>query len=772
MVRTYKAINVFQLYLLLVFGTNLSAKDYEARILPLLETYCYDCHGDGISKGDVDLGAFEDAKTRLSKVAEWKRVWAVLEDQQMPPQNKKQPSSAERVRIRDWIEKAVFRHDPANPDPGRVTIRRLNRAEYGNTIRDLFGLPEDFRPEEKFPVDDSGYGFDNIGDVLTVPPILMEKYLAAADETLGKALVLGPPPKRKQTFSGASFVGSGQNRDGARLLTSSGQTYLEAEVSKSGEYYMRIRAHGDQAGGEKVRAGFFIDGKKVGEVTIPETRNSPGNHQIKLKIGKGSRRLGVDFPNDYYNPRDPNPSNRDRNLYVHSLELEGPIGEPLPSPPESHTDIFFTDPKSADGDEEAAWEILNLFASRAFRRPAQKEELTRLVQLYKLGKKDKLGFEKSVALAMKAVLVSPSFLFRGEVQPSPDNPTAIHPVDEYALASRLSYFLWSSMPDRELLSLAWKGELRKNFEVQVRRMLADPRADALARNFAGQWLELRSLEKVMPDKKRFPKFNPQLADDMRQETERFFLHIQKGNRSVLEFLEADYSFLNERLARHYDISDVRGGEFRQVSLKGGRRGGVLTHASVLTLTSNPTRTSPVKRGKWVLENLLGLPPPPPDPDAPPLPEDSKALEAASLRELLIKHREASACAACHANMDPIGLALENFDPVGGWREKDGKHVIDPSGELANGRFINGPMQLRALLARDYRKEYLICLTEMMLTYALGRGLEYYDRSTVETIVSALEKDDYRFETLVLGIAQSDPFQLRRGDGDRASASPR
>ena len=241
---------------------------------------------------------------------------------------------------------------------------------------------------------------------------------------------------------------------------------------------MRIRAHGDQAGGEKVRAGFFIDGKKVGEVTIPETRNSPGSHQIKLKIGKGSRRLGVDFPNDYYNPRDPNPSNRDRNLYVHSLELEGPIGEPLPSPPESHTDIFFTDPKSADGDEEAAWEILNLFASRAFRRPAQKEEVTRLVQLYKLGKKDKLGFEKSVALAMKAVLVSPSFLFRGEVQPSPDNPTAIHPVDEYALASRLSYFLWSSMPDRELLSLAWKGELRKNFEVQVRRMLADPRADA------------------------------------------------------------------------------------------------------------------------------------------------------------------------------------------------------------------------------------------------------------------------------------------------------
>jgi hypothetical protein len=475
--------------------------------------------------------------------------------------------------------------------------------------------------------------------------------------------------------------------------------------------------------------------------------------------------------NDYYNPGDPNPRNRDRNLHVHTLELEGPIGEPPPKPPQSHTDIFFTDPKSAGGEVEAVSDILSLFVSRAFRRPVRKEEVARLVQLYKIGRQDKLEFEQSVALAMKAVLVSPSFLFRGEVQPSPDDPRAVHPVDEYALASRLSYFLWSSMPDRELLSLAWKGELRQNYEAQVRRMLADPRAAALARNFAGQWLELRSLEKVMPDRKRFPAFNSQLAHDMRQETERFFQHIQQENRSVLEFLEADYTFLNERMARHYGIPEVRGGDFRKVQLKDSRRGGVLTHASILTLTSNPTRTSPVKRGKWVLENLLGLPPPPPDPDAPPLPEDTQALGAASLRELLLKHREAPACAACHANMDPIGLAFENFDPIGAWRDKDGPHDIDPTGTLANGRFINGPPQLRALLSRDYRQEYLTCLTEMLLTYALGRGLEYYDRPTVETIVQSLENGGYRFTTLVLGIANSNPFQLRRGDGDRLASAP-
>ena len=746
------------------------AQEYKAHILPLLERYCYDCHGDGSSKGDISLEIFENDKVRLTKHSEWERVWSVVEAQQMPPQNKKQPSRADRLRLLDWIERAVFRHDCAHPDPGRVTIRRLNRVEYGNTVRDLFGLRKGFRPEDNFPVDDSGYGFDNIGDVLTVPPVLLEKYLTAADEILAEALVLGPKIPKKQSFSARQFQGYGSTNGDVRMLVSQGETFVRADVPKDGEYFLLLHAFGDQVGREPVRAGFFVDGKAVGEVKIPERRNAPGTRQIKLRLKKGRHKVGVSLLNDYYNPKHPDPRQRDRNLHVHWIRVEGPLGEPLPTPPESHSRIFFITAKSAGGNDDAARKILSTFASRAFRRPASKNEVDRLLLLFHLGQKDKLGFEKSVGLAIKAVLVSPSFLFRGEVQPSPDNPHAIHLVDEFALASRLSYFLWSTMPDRELLGLAWKGQLRKNFEKQVQRMLTDNRSAALARNFAGQWLELRSLDKVMPDKKRFSSFNSQLAGDMRQETERFFEYVQHENRSVLEFLEADYTFINERLAKHYGIPAVRGGDFRKVHLAGTPRGGVLTHASVLTITSNPTRTSPVKRGKWILENLLGLPPPPPDPSAPPLVDDGKPLDSNSLRELMEKHRADSACASCHANMDPMGLALENFDAIGAWRDKDGQFPIDASGNLASGRFINGPDQLRALLSRDYRKEYLSCLTEMLLTYALGRGLEYYDRCTVNRIVEGLDKSEYRFSSLVMALVKSDPFQLRRGDGDRLAST--
>jgi hypothetical protein len=746
------------------------AQEYKAHILPLLERYCYDCHGDGSSKGDVSLDIFENDKVRLTKHSEWERIWSVIEAQQMPPQNKKQPSRDDRLRLMEWIETAVFRHDCANPDPGRVTIRRLNRVEYGNTVRDLFGLRKGFRPEDNFPVDDSGYGFDNIGDVLTVPPVLMEKYLMAADEILAEALVLGPKIPKKQSFSARQFQGYGSTNGDIRMLVSQGETFIHTDVPKDGEYLLLLHAFGDQVGREPVRAGFFVDGKIVGEVKIPERRNAPGTSQIKLRLKKGRHKVGVSLLNDYYNPKHPDPTQRDRNLHFHWVRVEGPLGEPLPAPPESHAGIFFITPKSAGGNDEAARKILSTFASRAFRRPASKNEVDRLLLLFHLGQKDKLGFEKSVGLAIKAVLVSPSFLFRGEVQPSPDNPHSIHPIDEFALASRLSYFLWSTMPDQELLGLAWKGQLRKNFEKQVQRMLTDNRSAALARNFAGQWLELRSLDRVMPDKKRFSSFNSQLAGDMRQETERFFEYVQHENRSVLEFLEADYTFINERLAKHYGIPAVRGGDFRKVQLAGTQRGGVLTHASILTITSNPTRTSPVKRGKWILENLLGLPPPPPDPSAPPLVDDGNPLDSNSLRELMEKHRADPACASCHANMDPMGLALENFDAIGAWRDKDGQLPIDASGNLASGRFINGPDQLRALLSRDYRKEYLSCLTEMLLTYALGRGLEYYDRCTVNRIVEGLDKSEYRFSSLVMALVKSDPFQLRRGDGDRLAST--
>ncbi len=748
------------------FGSTLNGLDYGKEVRPLLEKYCYDCHGDGAKKGDVVLDTFDDVKIRMSSNMEWKRIWSVLDDRQMPPPNKKQPNEDERERILHWIEKEVFRHDCDNPDPGRVTIRRLNREEYGNTVRDLFGLRKDFRPEDKFPVDDSGYGFDNIGDVLTVAPVLMEKYISAADEILEEALALTPPPPRKQRFTAQQMRGHGLFRDGHRILVSNGEAHVTLEAPLDGEYILRFHGFGDQAGGEKVKVGLLLNGKQVGVLTVPQTRNNPGTHETKVKVAKGRWKVGAAFLNDYYMPKHPNPRQRDRNLHIRWLEVEGPIGLPPPDVPQSHKDIFFTDAKKAGGAEKAARSILSIFTSRAYRRPVREDELDRLMNLYSMAQKDGLSFTKAVALAMKAVLISPHFLFRGETQPSPDNPQVVHRVDEFALASRLSYFLWGTMPDHPLLRRAWKGELRRNFDTEVRRMLADERSGVLARNFAGQWLELRNLDKVMPDQKRFPTFTKDLAADMRRETELLFQHIQRQDRSVMEFLEADYTYVNQRLAKHYGMPKVPAGDFTRVSLKGTGRVGLLTHASILTITSNPTRTSPVKRGKWILENLLGLPPPPPDPNAPSLPSDGKALQAFSLREIMEKHRKDPVCAACHANMDPIGLAFENFDAIGVWRDKDGKFPIDPSGKLASGRFVNGPDQLRALLARDYRGEYLRCLTEMLLTFALGRGLEYYDRCTVNQIVESLQKNEYRFSTLVMGIVHSDPFQKRRGDGNR------
>jgi hypothetical protein len=386
--------------------------------------------------------------------------------------------------------------------------------------------------------------------------------------------------------------------------------------------------------------------------------------------------------------------------------------------------------------------------------------------MYIYGQAGKRGgnFEQSVQTALTAVLVSPHFLFRGELQPEPDNPKAVHPVNEWALASRLSYFLWSTMPDAELFAQAEKGTLRKNLEVQVRRMLKDPKAGALTENFAGQWLQVRNLKLVQPDAKAFPEWDKRLAQAMERETELLFETIMREDHSVLEFLSADYTFVNERLARHYDIDGVEGEAFVRVKLPPNRPGGILGQGSYLTLTSNPTRTSPVKRGKYVLENLLGTPPPPPPPDVPDIDDKKRAELKGTLRQKMEQHRVDPNCASCHARMDPIGFGLEHFDGIGAWRDKDGGAEIDPAGKLVSGEDFKGPAELRDILLTAKKPDFLRCVSEKMLTYALGRGLEYYDKPTVGRIADALEKDP-RFSSLVLEVVNSVPFQKRRGEGD-------
>jgi hypothetical protein len=603
-----------------------------------LKKYCFDCHGGSQPEAGLSLAEFRDDASVVGQRDRWKIVIGMVETTGMPPEDSPQPTADERagflLAVRGVFERAAR---DAKPDPGRVTMRRLNRTEYRNTIRDLLGV--DFDPTEDFPSDDIGHGFDNIGDVLTMSPVLMERYLSAAESIIQRAI-----------------------KDGPRDAQTAGQQRL----------------------------------------------------------------LACDA-----------------------------------SRPEA----------------EQTREILQRFASHAYRRPATGDEVARLVQLAESVVGNGRSREDGLRLAMQAVLCSPKFLFRAELDERPDRPE-VRPLDEFQLASRLSYFLWSTMPDDQLSELAARGQLRANLDSQVHRMLQDAKSEALVDNFALQWLQLKRLETFSPDPQRFPRFGHRMRSSMLEETRRFFASVMREDRSVLDLLDADYTFLNERLARHYGIVDthgtragkrpvkpggqpIRGEDFVRIRLADGERGGLLTQASVLSVTSNPTRTSPVKRGVWVLEQILGAPPPPPPPNVPLLPEGDGVELTGSLRERFEQHRSNPVCANCHARMDPLGFAFENYDAVGAFRTKDGAFEIDPSGELPDGRTFQTLGELKEIL-KEMKDSFAACLSEKMLIYALGRGLEFYDQPEVDRIVSALQRDNYRFSTLVREIVRSDAFQKRRG----------
>jgi hypothetical protein len=594
------------------------------------------------------LDVFHDATPQPEHRSLLLRVADNLRSGSMPPEGQPRPEPEELQTLRDWLDAAS---GPDGLGTARVTIRRLNRAEYNNTIRDLIGL--DLRPADEFPADDIGYGFDNIGEVLAVPPILVEMYLNAAEKVIDEAF---------------------RNPD------------------------------------------------------VRERIMNPPADALPLAFRR-------------YQP---------------------PVRTPRAGKP-MRVSRAAEDPELRR--QQRIYDILRAFADRAFRRPATHDELTRLLGIVLSVEKDGEGPEESIQLALRAVLASPHFLFRFDQDCnscSSDDPL---PANDFDLAARLFYFLWSSMPDEELIRLAAQGALRRGdtLRAQARRMLREPRSRALGENFASQWLQTRKLREYIPDPVLFPDFDESLRSAMLRETELFCQSIQDEDRSVLEFLDADYTFVNERLARHYGISGVRGDGFRRVSLAGTPRGGVLTQASILAATSNPTRTSPVKRGKWILENLLGAPPSPPPSGVEALKESREISSPETLRQRMERHRTDPACASCHRRMDPLGFALENFDAVGGWRTLDEDQLIDPSGKLPGGRGFRGPAELRAAL-RARRDAFARCLTEKMLTFALGRGLQTSDRREVDRIAAGLERNGYRFSSLIVAIVESNLFQNRENLG--------
>lgn len=742
-------------------------KTFAKDIRPLLETYCWDCHADGESKGDVVLDKDPDESAIRKNRKLWTGALFHVEQWTMPPHDKKtQPTKEERELIVSWLDAQLNPVDPNNPDPGRVTIRRLNRVEYNNTVRDLLGVTS--RPADEFPEDDTGYGFDNIGDVLALPPILMERYLIAADRVLVEAIPGGPPPPAKTTLAPGDLHGVGFPDKGARLLAFSGETHTEYLSPAEGEYAVRVKVWAAQAGNEPARAELRVNGKEVKKFYVTaEAAGKAQTIEARVTLPKGGQKIAVAFLNDFYDGNIPDAARRDRNLYVGGMEVEGPL-KTVPRPLNAAAQRIFSEGAKAGENEAGAGAILQNFTNRAFRRAAIPAEVDRLMTIFKAAQKEGESWRDSLRIAMKAVLVSPYFIYRIEWQPEAGNPQKIVELSEFALASRLSYWLWSSLPDDELLSLAFRNQLRANLPAQVLRMLKDPKARALPENFGGQWLELRSLNVAAPNKERFPEYSPALRDAMKRETEELFWHIIQQNRPVTEFLSADYSFLNETLANFYGIGGVSGPDFRQVKLPAeSNRRGILTHASVLTVTSDSIRTSPVKRGKWLLENILGISAPPPPPNVPALEEGEKVEATGSVRQRLEAHRTKPGCAGCHSLIDPLGFSLEHFNAIGKWRDKDGSFPIDPSGSLTTGQKFTGPADLANIFLTDRRDTYLRGLVKKMMTYALGRGIEAYDRPAVDAVLARMAKDNYTFQSMVLAIAESLPFQKRRGDGRSA-----
>ncbi len=708
---------------------------------PFLVKNCTLCHNAKARTAGLNLAGVKAEDDDV-----WDLVLGKLRGGEMPPPGRPRPSRAELRPVMAWIEDLLQRAGPAGAaNPGCVTARRLNRFEYNNTIHDLLAV--EFRPADDFPADDSGYGFDNNGDVLSLSPILMEKYLAAAEQISRAAVAADPLPT--PTIE----------RYKAEQLSASGKKLrVRHRFRAAAEYELRIGLGGIRPDGSPaVKLALLIDGNERRLFEVDPGRNKKRSFDVRVPLAAGDHGIEAAFVDDRFNAKEVTLDRRDRLLAIDFIEVRGPFPADPPMAPESRKRIFICGHEAGRHEPGCARRIVADVARRAWRRPVTAAETDRLLRFVEMARKEGDTFEQGIRLALEAILVSPQFLFRVEHDTGPE----AHAISDFELASRLSYFLWGSLPDEELFRAAESHSLSEpaGFHTQVTRMLRDAKIDRFVDNFAEQWLQLRNLEEAKPDPDRFPNFDDELRDAMRQETTLFFRTVVHDDRSVLDFLDAPFTFLNERLARHYGVPGVEGREFRRIPLSGGQRGGVLTQGSVLTISSYPTRTSPVLRGRWLLDNILGAPPPPPPPDVPEL--DEKAIGAtASMRQQLEQHRANATCAVCHAKMDPLGFALENYDAIGQWRTKDGNFPIDAAAALPGGKTFNGAAELKSILKAD-AGPFVQCLAEKMLTYALGRGLENYDKRAVKLICRRLPANRYRFSALIWEIVNSPPFRMRR-----------
>ncbi len=775
-------------------------------VFAFVQKNCSGCHNASAKAGDLDLTALQTASTFEKDRETWERVAEKLKLGQMPPAGVPHPQTESTAAITHWLENEFARQDALlKPEAGRVTARRLNRAEYNNTIRDLLGV--DIRPADNFPVDVAAFGFDNISDALNLSPELLENYMDAAERSVRVAL-FGPPRLKPSAIHYPAPVRINDTRGRSSLpkdlfhydetgLSTRHSAHFIHRFPVDAEYSFRLVLNGHRPNqSEPAHPAFFIDGKLIQQFEVDATDLEGQVVECRARVTAGEHLLSATYLRNYHglppSYNGPEPSKRPPVALIsatrgklteqdietlrkygtkiktdsietrvdnryESIDVGGPFNQVTGPSPASLHKVYVCGQHT----DACARMILTSFVGRAFRRPATANEVEEYLEYVSLAHKQGDSFEEGIATALEAVLVSPKFLYRIERdKPARPGPAAV-PVSQYELASRLSYFLWSSMPDAELLNAARQGRLRQPsvLKAQVQRMLRDPKASALVENFAGQWLQFKNIDVVRPDLERFPQFDDGLRQAMRRETELFIEDLIRNDRGILNFLDADYTFLNERLARFYGIPGITGPEFRRVDVSGTERGGgILSQASVLTVSSYSTRTSPVLRGKWVLENLLNAPPPAPPPGVPPL-DDSKTGQSATLRMQMEEHRKSPVCASCHSRMDPLGFGLENFNAIGAWRTEDGKFPVDASGVLPDGRSFKTPAELKVLLKQD-RDTFARALTEKLLIYALGRGLERYDRPTVAEITAQLPSGEYRFSTLVLGIVSSLPFQMR------------
>lgn len=727
-----------------------AAPTFERVVRPVFAKYCIGCHNDKAKTGGLSLqstGAADEVV--LEKVSERLRA------KTMPPAPLRVPEQS-LAAAQAWIDgRLASLEKQRKPVAGRVTARRLNRAEYNNTVRDLLGLT--ISPADQFPSDDSGYGFDNNGDVLTVSPVLMEKYLAAAEKIATTAIVV------RRQFTASTQV---YRKESGRFIS---QLDARHSAIADAEYQINVFAAVTPKGGPKPQMplALILDGTTVHTFTVDTTPNRNRVFTTRIPMTAGEHTLTAVLVDEVKKP-DQDSTTRTR-ASIDGLEVQGPYNAKPAAPSESHKRIFVCGVTPQDQTPECARKILANLQRRAFRRPVTEAEITRYYRLFEAAKAEGDSFEAAIQHALQAVLVAPQFLYRIESD-SGKRSGGERSLTAFELASRLSYFLWSSMPDEELFRLAETGSLLKPavLEAQVRRMLQDSKIGAFVENFAGQWLQVRNLEKHKPDPERFPTFDDKLRDAMQQETFLFIHSMIKEDRSILDLLDGKYTFLNERLARHYGIANVTGEHFRYVPLTDGRRSGVLTHASVLTVTSYEGRTSPVSRGKWLLQNILGAPPPPPPPDIPAL-EEKRSDATLSTRQQMEQHRANPACASCHVRMDPLGFSLENFDAIGAWRTSEGKAPIDASGILPDGRRFTGPAELKSILLQD-RNAFAACFAEKLLTYGLGRGVERADRPVLKDITRKLAAREYRFSTLVSEVVKSVPFRRKQVESGEMRSS--